>query len=525
MSIEQKYVVTQDTRSLFKEVDSDIADSSGEQFLQTSEQYFNRIQQILDSAFPDMQVVGFTESVIEQKLTNRVEPYLTSDAACICLDRFLLKKVEEGEAGNQFYRFGICRTSNGERETRQGKPNFAKQFQDLQRKIPDIQSRKTVIVDDGLFTGGTVKEFIELADQNGISLNVEKIIGFLGDAQVQDDRTELVEPIDDLYEWIDIRDFSPMGGKLLNRGNSNRVSTAIPYLYPWSDGKSASLDMSPDFFDVSTSMIREFQAVVRSYDDSSGNSLTFRKLVKSGFPLPTNVNKTIPVSINDSVTEYLDRCVRQIETERNRTVDIYDMDGTLYQLDGANNGFRGSSLEREVQKNALAFIKIQESCSDSEAQVVLRQGLQDPVGLSRFLAGKYGITRDEYFNISWNINPEQIVKNFENAVAVLQNNKQYNPEGKMILLTAAPNIWAKNVLAFLGVDNCFEVQYTGEQFQSKEEIFRMLAKRYKPGRMISIGDQDETDILPAQKYGITTLKINNPDYIEQMRDFGLIASH
>ena len=92
-------------------------------------------------------------------------------------------------------------------------------------------------------------------------------------------------------------------------------------------------------------------------------------------------------------------------------------------------------------------------------------------------------------------------------------------------MTSAPRVWAKNVLAFLGVTDCFEAIYTGDQFQTKEDVFKMLAGRYNPSQMLSVGDQEETDIIPARKYGISGFQVKNPQDLEDIMYIGGILAH
>jgi FMN phosphatase YigB (HAD superfamily) len=101
--------------------------------------------------------------------------------------------------------------------------------------------------------------------------------------------------------------------------------------------------------------------------------------------------------------------------------------------------------------------------------------------------------------------------------------RETNPGVKYILLTAAPRIWAEKVLNYIGVSELFEVKYTGDQFGTKAEIFEMLAGRYQPENIISVGDQEQTDIVPAQKFGISGILVQNPpDLLQQLQERGEI---
>jgi len=267
--------------------------------------------------------------------------------------------------------------------------------------------------------------------------------------------------------------------------------------------------MSPHFLTVSKNIIKEFQKLIRIYEHSHNEQLTFRKFVENNFPLPTDFKKNIVASANDSIARYLNSCVKLIQGEQNRHVIIFDMDGVLYQLDGNANGYSGSSLEKAVLMNAKNFIKKRESYTNDQADIVLRNGLKDTVGLSAYLSRRYGISRLEYFNYVWDINPSKVINNSIDVATIISALKQ-NSQLKLILLTSAPKIWTQRVLKYLKLSNDFESIYSGEQFDQKEEIFKILAKRYKPENIISVGNQPDSDIKPAQKLGMKAFLIKTP---------------
>lgn len=193
---------------------------------------------------------------------------------------------------------------------------------------------------------------------------------------------------------------------------------------------------------------------------------------------------------------------------------IFDMDGTLYQIDGQTTGFVGSSLEVAILHNALAYIQEYEDCTVEVAQAVLTEALADPVGVSRFLSQKYQIKRVDYLNQVWQVSPTEVVQNFEAAVNIVKRLKEKN--ARLILLTSAPAIWQQIVCSFIGVLNEFDEIYTAEMFSSKEEVFLQLATRYEPATILSVGDQLATDIKPAQQFGIQTLWIQSPADLEKI---------
>ena len=227
-----------------------------------------------------------------------------------------------------------------------------------------------------------------------------------------------------------------------------------------------------------------------------------------------NENGSFRISINDQVVEYLDQCVKAIDFEQQRSVFIFDMDGTLYQLDNMD-GFEKSLLGKIVRQNALQLIIQKENCSYEDAETVYKEGTNNPIGLSQYAAEKYTISRKEYFDTVWNIDPTNIIKNFNQSVATV-NRLKMCPDKKLVLLTSAPSVWASRVLKTLGLENAFELVFTAEQFTTKDEIFRLLSEWYRPENGISIGDQEKTDIIPAQNYGFQTFLVSSPNTLNEL---------
>lgn len=505
----QPYILTQDTESLF----ATLNENYPIQFNQRIDQYFGELTQAISLAYP--YIKAYSEIEMQTKLGQRVSSELQQNPQkiCLCLDRFLLKNVES-EFPDQFARLAITRTNDDSRKARQGNLPLDQQFQSLTTLI---DNNPIVIVDDGLFSGGTAQFVVNQLCQSGLKKSqVEKIITFLGNSQSTKIDSIPIELITDIssVEWIDARDFSPLGGKQLASSRTNNISTSIPYLYPWSQGESASLDKSGQFFTISQSMINSFISLVTNFETTTGKSLKFRDFIKNGFPLPTNQEKTIPISINSKVSDYLQTCLRLIEAEQQKEVIVLDMDGTLYRLDGVNNGYSGSNLETAVLENCQQFIIAKENCSPTTAKSIMEQGLKDSIGLSNFLSQRYGISREDYFNIVWDLNPENLISNYQTQVEVI---KKLGKTGKkLILLTSGAKVWQRQVIKFLGLNDCFESIYTGESFTQKEEIFQMLSERYNPGKIISVGDQENTDIIPAAAFGCNTLLVQNPNDLNKL---------
>jgi FMN phosphatase YigB (HAD superfamily) len=412
----------------------------------------------------------------------------------------------------------VTRSYDGGKTSRQGTPSIETQFDNL---ISFLKNRDLFLVDDGIFSGGTSNYVAGELEKRGVEKSrVKKFIGFIGNNEkVAGIKTNKINPIENMFEWVDIRDFSVFGGKKYEQSRNNFVSTSIPYLFPWSDGSGASFDKLENFFELSKGMITSFKKLICVVETKTGQEIKIRDLVKSGFPIPTNVDKTIPISINMALTDYLDSCIKTIEVEQKRRVVIFDMDGTMYLLDGKNNGFSNSTLEAKILENALAFIIKNENCSIETAEKIRQEGLEDPIGLSAFLSKRYQMSRGDYFNYVWNISPENIITDYETPVDVITKLKL--TDKKLILLTSAPRIWQQRVINYLRLDGAFEVIYTGENYGKKDEIFKILSQRYSPKNMISAGDQEKTDILPAKQVGIKGLLVNNPKDLVKLLDKSL----
>jgi FMN phosphatase YigB (HAD superfamily) len=513
------FILTEDTGALWRKLAN-----RETQMLPGVSEYYSEITGILTDALNEngIPLRGFLEETIDSALSQKARSILATNenSLCICLDRFLLESVEsDPEWKNKFIRFSVCRMTSGERVSRQAAPEIATQIQVIKDTFPDISRRTILLVDDGIFSGGTVMTVIEYLSTIGIRKEQCIALGFIGNSASEKFaqsgiQTEILRPIENLYDWVDLRDFSIIGGKMLNKSTSGMVSTAIPYLYPWSSGEGASFDMFGNFFTVSKKIIDAQIKLFQAWETTLGRPLRFIDLIRAGFPFPTDIKKTIPVTRNNRVIDYLYECKNRITEEEQREVVIFDMDGTLYQLDGVDNRYKGSSLERRVITNALAYMSETEQCTTDEATRILINNSVDMENLSTFLTDRYGITREQYFNRVWDIESTGLIRNFDSAVCIV---KQLAANGtKLILVTSAPKIWQERVCGFLGISECFECVYTAEQFKEKKEIFTVLAGRYDVTKIISVGDQKQTDIEPAEQLGMKSLLINSPEDLERI---------
>ena len=206
--------------------------------------------------------------------------------------------------------------------------------------------------------------------------------------------------------------------------------------------------------------------------------------------------------------------IKEMDTFRTYEIIVFDMDGTLYELDGESGTFKNSTLSRSVISNSVDFVIGRENCDRNFAEILIEKAQKDSIGISNVLSKRYGITRAAYFDIAWNIDPKKVIKNFEIPKLAIQ---KLRGDGKrLFLLTAAPRVWMKNVVKELDLDGHFERKYHGEMFGPKTEIFESLAKEFDPKTILSIGDQFETDLRPAINLGMSILEIKKPNDIKKL---------
>ena len=215
---------------------------------------------------------------------------------------------------------------------------------------------------------------------------------------------------------------------------------------------------------------------------------------------------------------------------------IFDMDGCLYPLDrGSSKTFSQSQFGQSIKAKELLFTQNQLGVSVDEARVI-NSNLKERYNhhLSLGLEYEHGITRDLFFNATWDLQPAQFIDKQPQLLNILGGLTV-----RLGLLTAAPKVWADRVLEHLDVGAQFGTNILcGDQDVRKPnpQAFLQVADmlEFRPAQLISIGDQEDTDILPAKTLGMITVKIGGqttsadflaqdiPDAIHQLTKQGLL---
>ena len=188
---------------------------------------------------------------------------------------------------------------------------------------------------------------------------------------------------------------------------------------------------------------------------------------------------------------------------------IFDLDGTLYSLGGKPFGTFGESLFlADLKERILAFVAAELNLDKAQANRVIKSANRQFNGeLSIGFEKTYGIDRHKFFAATWGCDPANYVTPDEHLAAGLAD-----LQGKALLLTAAPRIWAEKALDYLGVAEIFgDNIITGEPDIRKPNplVFVQATKQLgtDPQNIISVGDQNHTDIRPARSVGMTTILI------------------
>ena len=196
--------------------------------------------------------------------------------------------------------------------------------------------------------------------------------------------------------------------------------------------------------------------------------------------------------------------------ESYKKIIIFDLDGTLYAFKGGS--FSSSGLYDVIITNTISYISSRLGKNKLEAQAIL-DSMLDKYGnsISIGLEKEFKIDHHEYFNFTWKIEPEKYA--------------QFNPDLKefflsikddfeLYLLSDAPMIWIDRVLDYLEIKNFFKDNiFSGEGDARKEfgNAFEKICKtmNVEARDCFVVGDQKETDIIPAKKIGIKTIFIGN----------------
>ncbi len=189
---------------------------------------------------------------------------------------------------------------------------------------------------------------------------------------------------------------------------------------------------------------------------------------------------------------------------------IFDLDGTLYDFGWCR--FHESVLWDATRKWFYEIIKTHNLGNPEQLyQSMVEKEWQEKIGTSQQLADLIGKTRAEVLQEIWgSISPSWVIQNYKWAKLVLPELARYK---KLFIVTAAPKVWADNALEYMRIKHYFQIILTLEDYwSSKREAFLQIhADTWIPfDQLISIWDQEHSDIAPAKILGMQTLHVGSP---------------
>lgn len=195
---------------------------------------------------------------------------------------------------------------------------------------------------------------------------------------------------------------------------------------------------------------------------------------------------------------------------------LFDMDGTLYSFE--NGKYRWSSLEKEVQSNALKFLKVLEW--DNYMQKFEEIKLQYWEEFSFAFEDLYKIKKEDYFNRTWDICPEKFIVNNRNVWVVFSYLKWLGYD--IYIVSESPYIWIERVLHFLQVNNILAWIYSWQwdERKSNGRLYEKINNEIWNG-FYMIWDQIEPDVIMAKKSWFKPIYISDNNQKSDEAEFNI----
>ncbi len=483
------------------------------------EKQLTKVVETYRPAKMDFRTTDMTE--VYDWLVARAQDFLTDNlnSGVIVCDRFV-----PSPSGNTF-RLDLCRNPAGKLTNRPGTPESDKQILLLKNWLKEKNLSQLLLVDDVLARGETAAKITNLVRQNKPDINIQAVFGAasfggndwsgLEKFQAQTGiapETFMTIKAGDKTPWstgmafLLSRDFTILGGSIQDNQN-------YPYFLPFNVPKTA-------IFPRENLLPASLELLQFNADLFRQTNLTFSEINRAGFATAGTQLKFLKESFANSapkefVLDFIDYCQNLLANPKlsseflkvmyregnpaEAEVMVLDMDGTLYPFDNPSNTYSGSSLEKQVLENAAKFCgnkKLVENC------------LRNKVPLSRGISQALNISREQYFNQVWGeLDPAQLISDSSsgNVVrAIAEKRKQ------LIVLSSSPKVWVDKVLKYLEIDNCLSQVFTAENFKNKAQVFEQIAKQFPNQKIVSVGDQVTTDLIPAQQAGLSTYLVTKP---------------
>lgn len=182
---------------------------------------------------------------------------------------------------------------------------------------------------------------------------------------------------------------------------------------------------------------------------------------------------------------------------------FFDMDWTLYSFE--NWQYRLSKLEKKVQSNAKKILKIIEwDYYNEKFEEIIKKYWEN---FSIAYEELYGIKKEDYFNKTWDIIPNDFIIDDRNVLKLFNylKNKWY----LIYIVSESPKIWINRVLNYLKIDNLISWIYSWQWDERKSNwlLYKKIVKE-QWSWFFMIWDQLESDIISAKNNWFNTIYIN-----------------
>ena len=191
---------------------------------------------------------------------------------------------------------------------------------------------------------------------------------------------------------------------------------------------------------------------------------------------------------------------------------FFDIDGTLYPIEGS---FFDSPLNKEIEKRTILYISKNLKTSGGRAEEIFQSiKAQYPKIYSFGLEKEYEFSREEYLNFAWNVNPPNVISQQEWIAPFMSKLQKQN---NLYIMSDAPSVWISNILRYFKINKYFKKTFSGGDTKLKKKTglfdYALSKIRANLNNYVMVGDEKDTDILPARKAGIKTV------YVGQERCF------
>jgi hypothetical protein len=207
---------------------------------------FKEIQQ----ALPGITIETIEMSELRRKIWDQVESRLTDPSQQVVLSTCL--EIADSNPKSEGLLLNINRLfdANGEMLGHGPRPGFNHLDQQYEDLVAKIRGRSIILIEDGAFTGGTIRSVLQELNSRGLKVTAV-IIGFCCTRakvvlrDVFEGELVIVNPIENLIDWIpdhDLFPFIPNCGRVLGEHTSQGFmpvltaegfSCAYPYILPF----------------------------------------------------------------------------------------------------------------------------------------------------------------------------------------------------------------------------------------------------------------------------------------------------